>query len=224
MFACWLFICGALCWPVLSSFGKTASTLLRWLALSHAGNLVWSDWVCLLRSYPLLISSLFLFGRFAGRKLPRPTDTGSWWEMDCLFRPTIPSPTNSNIELEEGLLIERLAVPAFWLTPVTSPEYIKNLRVWKFVKSIKKDSPEAIQTLMDGETDDIVTTLSKGDLPLVIETTECAICLDKYQVSVNICGLPCGHNYHQKCILTWLLRDNHHCPICRWPAYRDKKN
>lgn len=224
LFACWLCICGAMRWPFLSSFGKSASACLRWVVLSNVGNLVRSDWIRLLRSYPLLISSLFVFGRFAGRKLPREGDSESWWEMDCLFRPTTAQLSVPHIELEEGLLIERLAVPSFWLTPVSSPDYIKHLQVWTFIKKIKQDSPEAIETLMDSQTDSVVTTLSKGDLPLIIETTECAICLDKYHEGVFICGLPCGHNYHQKCILVWLQRDNHHCPICRWPAYKIKQN
>lgn len=223
LFACWLCVCGALRWPVLSFFGKSASSWLRWFILSNIGSLVRSDWICLLRSYPLFISSLFIFGRLASLKLPPSASRDSWWEIDCLFRPSV-QPTIGHFELEEGLLIERLAVPSFWLTPVTSPDYIKNLRVWKFIKKIKKDSPEAIETLMDGNNDEIVKTLSKGDLPLVIETTECAICLEKYRTNVSLCGLPCGHNYHHKCILIWLQRDNHHCPICRWPAYKQKQN
>lgn len=217
LFACWLLICGALCWPVLSSVGRWCGGVLRWVALSRAGSLMRSDWVRL--PYPLLVSSLFLLGRLVGRRLPRPARS-AWWEMDCLFRP----PDPPRVELEEGLLIERLAVPAFWLTPLSSPDYVESLRVWKFMKKIIRDSPEAVEALMDGQEDEIVTTLSKGDLPLLIETTECAICLDKYHVGVNICGLPCGHNYHQKCILIWLQRDNHHCPICRWPAYKNKQN
>uniref|UniRef100_T1IIW6 RING-type domain-containing protein n=1 Tax=Strigamia maritima TaxID=126957 RepID=T1IIW6_STRMM len=51
---------------------------------------------------------------------------------------------------------------------------------------------------------------------------ECAICLDVYKDGVVICGLPCGHNYHEHCILLWLSRDNHHCPVCRWPSYKPK--
>ncbi|RWS26486.1 E3 ubiquitin-protein ligase RNF103-like protein, partial [Leptotrombidium deliense] len=57
-----------------------------------------------------------------------------------------------------------------------------------------------------------------GMLPL----TDCAICLDVYRKGQLICGLPCGHNYHENCIMSWLYRDNHICPSCRWPSYKVK--
>lgn len=56
----------------------------------------------------------------------------------------------------------------------------------------------------------------------ILPTTDCAVCLESYNYGSVLCGLPCGHNYHQRCILAWLQRDNHHCPVCRWPAYRTK--
>lgn len=56
----------------------------------------------------------------------------------------------------------------------------------------------------------------------MLQTTDCAVCLEGYKYGTALCGLPCGHNYHQRCILAWLQRDNHHCPVCRWPAYRTK--
>lgn len=56
----------------------------------------------------------------------------------------------------------------------------------------------------------------------MLPTTECAVCLESYRWGTLLCGLPCGHNYHQCCIMVWLGRDNHHCPVCRWPAYKSK--
>lgn len=56
-----------------------------------------------------------------------------------------------------------------------------------------------------------------------IESRVCAICLGKYRWSAVLCGLPCGHHYHHSCITEWLLKDNHHCPTCRWPSYKCKK-
>lgn len=55
-----------------------------------------------------------------------------------------------------------------------------------------------------------------------IESRICAICLGRYRWSAVLCGLPCGHNYHHSCITEWLLKDNHHCPTCRWPSYKNK--
>lgn len=56
-----------------------------------------------------------------------------------------------------------------------------------------------------------------------IESRICAICLGRYRWSAVLCGLPCGHNYHHSCITEWLLKDNHHCPTCRWPTYKNKQ-
>ena len=56
----------------------------------------------------------------------------------------------------------------------------------------------------------------------MIQCNDCAICLEVYRNGMSICGLPCGHNYHQNCIMLWLYRDNHCCPTCRWPTYKQK--
>ena len=58
--------------------------------------------------------------------------------------------------------------------------------------------------------------------PGVLPCTECVICLESYKFGVLLCGLPCGHSFHQQCILGWLARDNHCCPVCRWPTYKAK--
>ncbi|XP_077992360.1 E3 ubiquitin-protein ligase RNF103-like [Glandiceps talaboti] len=54
----------------------------------------------------------------------------------------------------------------------------------------------------------------------MIVASECAICLDNYEIGQVLCGLPCGHCYHHKCIVLWLESSNHCCPVCRWPAYK----
>lgn len=52
--------------------------------------------------------------------------------------------------------------------------------------------------------------------------SQCVICLDSYQIGDHLCGLPCWHAFHKQCIMTWLTRDNHFCPICRWHSYKAK--
>lgn len=56
----------------------------------------------------------------------------------------------------------------------------------------------------------------------VISSADCAICLEFYEAGCLLCALPCGHSFHQHCIVAWLTRDNHCCPVCRWPAYKSK--
>ena len=58
---------------------------------------------------------------------------------------------------------------------------------------------------------------------IMLECTQCAICLDPYNPGVILCGLPCGHSYHHQCILVWLKSGKHECPHCRWPAFKSKK-
>ena len=58
--------------------------------------------------------------------------------------------------------------------------------------------------------------------PGILPTSECVICLETYRHGVTLCGLPCSHCFHHKCIMGWLSRDNHCCPVCRWPTYKAK--
>ena len=53
-----------------------------------------------------------------------------------------------------------------------------------------------------------------------LESHQCVICLEEYIPQVSLCGLPCGHVFHETCIISWLNRDKHFCPMCRWPSYR----
>lgn len=62
------------------------------------------------------------------------------------------------------------------------------------------------------------TEFPEGYLPC----SQCVICLEEYSVGVTLCGLPCGHVFHHSCILTWLKRDHHFCPVCRWPSFRPR--
>ena len=55
-----------------------------------------------------------------------------------------------------------------------------------------------------------------------LEGSQCVICLDNYSPGVLLRGLPCYHAFHNDCILTWLNRDNHFCPVCRWESYKPK--
>ena len=52
-----------------------------------------------------------------------------------------------------------------------------------------------------------------------LPSCQCVICLDDYVTGVMLCGLPCGHHFHEKCIFTWLKLDNQFCPVCRRYAF-----
>lgn len=45
---------------------------------------------------------------------------------------------------------------------------------------------------------------------------DCSICLEEFSCNNRKIGLkiPCGHVYHESCILKW-LENSHSCPLCR---------
>ena len=43
---------------------------------------------------------------------------------------------------------------------------------------------------------------------------ECAICLQSFACGITVTTLPCGHEYHTKCVIPWLTKQCT-CPECR---------
>mmetsp|Transcript_43369 Transcript_43369/g.114720 ORF Transcript_43369/g.114720 Transcript_43369/m.114720 type:complete len:347 (+) Transcript_43369:110-1150(+) len=43
----------------------------------------------------------------------------------------------------------------------------------------------------------------------------CSICRDVFEVGATLKQMPCHHEFHETCIITW-LGTNNTCPICRW--------
>lgn len=56
-----------------------------------------------------------------------------------------------------------------------------------------------------------ITTGSPAEVP---EGHECTICLDDTTSSARWRSLPCGHVFHESCLVQWLQRA-HRCPLCR---------
>ncbi|CAO2605362.1 E3 ubiquitin-protein ligase RNF103 [Lemmus lemmus] len=56
-----------------------------------------------------------------------------------------------------------------------------------------------------------------------LHCTECVVCLENFENGCLLMGLPCGHVFHQNCIVMWLAGDRHCCPVCRWPSYKKKQ-
>ncbi|XWS23734.1 hypothetical protein CRYUN_Cryun28dG0040700 [Craigia yunnanensis] len=44
---------------------------------------------------------------------------------------------------------------------------------------------------------------------------ECTICLDEFLDGDEVALMPCGHVYHDGCIVKW-LETSHLCPLCRY--------
>lgn len=46
------------------------------------------------------------------------------------------------------------------------------------------------------------------------ETVQCSVCLDECEVGCEVKEMPCGHKFHDGCILPWLELHSS-CPVCR---------
>ncbi|XP_069833334.1 E3 ubiquitin-protein ligase RNF103 isoform X2 [Dendropsophus ebraccatus] len=56
----------------------------------------------------------------------------------------------------------------------------------------------------------------------MLHCTECVVCLENFEHGSLLMGLPCGHVFHQNCIVMWLAGGRHCCPVCRWASYKKK--
>uniref|UniRef100_A0A4W4F5X3 RING-type domain-containing protein n=1 Tax=Electrophorus electricus TaxID=8005 RepID=A0A4W4F5X3_ELEEL len=56
----------------------------------------------------------------------------------------------------------------------------------------------------------------------MLHCTECVVCLESFETKCLVMGLPCGHVFHQQCIVVWLTSGRHCCPVCRWPSYKKR--
>lgn len=57
----------------------------------------------------------------------------------------------------------------------------------------------------------------------MLHCTECVVCLENFAKGCLLMGLPCGHVFHQNCIMKWLAGGRHCCPVCRWASYKKKQ-
>ncbi|KAJ0105042.1 hypothetical protein Patl1_17844 [Pistacia atlantica] len=48
------------------------------------------------------------------------------------------------------------------------------------------------------------------------EDEKCSVCLEEFELGVEVFRLPCFHFYHGDCIVPWLEK-SHMCPLCRFP-------
>ena len=368
----WLPILGLFQLPYMNLLLNYVLKVLRLLSTTHVSASLRLDWlwilsghlVFLVTTFILYMASVGLLHYWYGGDDDEAdfvnNNNYDWWNfnwdgyMNHLFRPmaTLTRPMGTqNMDLEVGmeLLIERLAVPNFWLRPMISSDYLKELPVWRYTghavdsdicsdtEYTKSDGEEATTSsfldgpsrslsldsirklpdiftcekcralqkekenmhksqeeleqeraenvsvcakfLMDGDykcsctchkgspkkskhssrnpnrspakirarslSPEHIGAMNSRDIgqgqcegyrgsgydaeelsahwpPGILPTSDCVICLESYKNNVTLCGLPCGHSFHQQCIMGWLSRDNHCCPVCRWPTYKAK--
>lgn len=88
-----------------------------------------------------------------------------------------------------------------------------------------KGSPPAAKTAVEN----LPLVELKMENVLTEEVVVCAVCKDKFSMEEKVRKLPCGHYYHDDCILPWLNIRNT-CPVCRYelptddPDYERRKS
>lgn len=161
-------------------------------------------------------------------------------------------PSDSDWDDDPGFFFERLAFPDLWLRPLVNVDYIKALPTWRLTASCHRvddgsgSDPESLEANMgpgrssptshchrDGRSATADRDLQSDgtedqvcdwpDWPAdMLSCSECVVCLETFEVAELLMGLPCGHAFHQHCIMVWLAAGRHCCPVCRWPSYKKK--
>jgi len=67
----------------------------------------------------------------------------------------------------------------------------------------------------------VLTEDQVGKLPVVqygstCNETACAICIEDYTLGEKLKQLPCGHTFHQDCLIPWLTERHASCPLCKY--------
>lgn len=49
----------------------------------------------------------------------------------------------------------------------------------------------------------------------------CVVCIDAFADGDVVLTLPCGHNFHETCIMPWLREKSSLCPLCKHSMLTD---
>ena len=79
-----------------------------------------------------------------------------------------------------------------------------------------------LQTAPSGPVKTVLGKISVKSKPCIAEST-CSCCLEDFSAEDVVARLPCGHVFHEKCIMNWfLMRASSNCPMCRSRAAEAK--
>jgi E3 ubiquitin-protein ligase RNF115/126 len=62
--------------------------------------------------------------------------------------------------------------------------------------------------------DTAISNLKKKKFTNVQESKACTVCQDDYNEQDELVEMPCGHEFHDACVINWLKLHNT-CPVCR---------
>lgn len=76
-------------------------------------------------------------------------------------------------------------------------------------------TPPAAKTAIEG-----LPSISVSKELLDSDSSQCAVCMDEFELGAQARQMPCKHVYHPDCILPWLELHNS-CPVCRYELPTD---
>ncbi|KAK7922311.1 hypothetical protein WMY93_009213 [Mugilogobius chulae] len=242
----WLPVLALLQLPFLDSFSSYSLKLLRYADTTRLLSLVRADWT-FYSSHPALFLSTYLAHgllvdyfekkRRCSRRSQEDSSTNlEWlaslwdWYSSYLLHPITSLHQSDHSEWDEdaNFLFERLAFPDLWLRPLVNLDYIKILPTWKMKSASKSVSNDSSGRSPEEHTSECEHTPQLCDWSVwphdMLHCSECVVCLENFVNGEVLMGLPCGHTFHQSCIVVWLLEGQHCCPVCRWPSYKKKRH
>ena len=241
----WLPIMRVLQFPETGPLIEFLLKVLQAAMFSEVAAMVRKDVLLLSQHIGVFCVGLVLYGSAVGylrfiisnRGLPRPTLISLWVddvnEIKEFFHSlvTLAAPPLFYFDLEERLenLLQRLSMPDLWLHPLHSSQYVRHLICWKFCKRLCDSSNNKKTKLSTSKkcNEKCTCQLQKLELPkYAMQRADCVVCLENYNCGEIVKLLPCGHCFHKGCIDCWLLKsceyNNRKCPVCRWPANKQK--
>ncbi|KAK6921367.1 E3 ubiquitin-protein ligase RNF126-like, zinc-ribbon [Dillenia turbinata] len=76
-------------------------------------------------------------------------------------------------------------------------------------------TPPASKSAVEG-----LPSIKVTDALLASDSSQCAVCMDTFELRADAKQMPCKHIYHTDCILPWLELHNS-CPVCRYELPTD---
>ena len=101
-------------------------------------------------------------------------------------------------------------------------DFIEYNNLRNLFTSLIQVNTENTENIINPEFQDVVVSLDEEALKNLINkklqdnlNIKCSICLSQLKKDEYIIELTCSHKYHKECIIHYLQKYNHKCPICR---------
>ncbi|OMO87717.1 Zinc finger, RING-type [Corchorus capsularis] len=117
-----------------------------------------------------------------------------------------------------GRKVIKLIVEVLVVEPDEDDDYDQAVDESLSKLNFKPASRASIQTLKRvklGDDGPLLPLKKRRKLDCLSSKKQCTICLDEFSDGEELVWMPCGHVYHNHCIVTW-LETSHLCPLCRF--------